>query len=154
MGSSWYLVHRRLPASAREVHLPPFLVEELLAHRKRNPDSRFVFPGVRGALRRRSNFRQRVWLPALAGNEALGWAPLNQEMHFHDLRHTHETWLVEDGVPRVLRLERLGHKRKDVDDDYSHVTDVMISRMLEQLQRRWEEDGGWSWIMEGRAEAV
>ncbi|GGU39962.1 DMT family permease [Lentzea flava] len=144
----------KTPASAREVHLPPFLVEELLAHRKRNPDSRFVFPGVRGALRRRSNFRQRVWLPALAGSEALGWAPLNQEMHFHDLRHTHETWLVEDGVPRVLRLERLGHKRKDVDDDYSHVTDVMISRMLERLQRRWEEDGGWSWIMEGLDEAV
>jgi len=30
----------------------------------------------------------------------------------------------------------------------------MISRMLEQLQRRWEQDGGWSWIMEGRDEAV
>ncbi|WP_154697509.1 hypothetical protein [Lentzea guizhouensis] len=45
-----------------------------------------------------------------------------------------------------------GHKRKDV-DDYSHMTDVMISRTLEQLQRRWEEDGG-SWIMEGLDEAV
>jgi integrase len=75
-------------------------------------------------------------------------------MHFHDLRHTHETWLVGDGVPSVLRLERLGHKRKDVDDDYSHVTEAMISRMLEQLQRRCEEDGGWSWIMEGLDEAV
>jgi hypothetical protein len=58
------------------------------------------------------NFRQRVWLPALAGNEALGWVSLKQGMHFHDLRHTHETWLIEDGVPHVLRLERLGHKRK------------------------------------------
>jgi integrase len=138
----------KTPASARHVHLPPFLVEELSAHRKRNPDSQFVFPGAWGALRRRSNFRQRVWLPALAGNESLGWAPLNQEMHFHDLRHTHETWLVEDKVPRVLRLERLGHKRKDVDDNYSHVTDVMIARMLAGLQRRWEEDGGWTWERE------
>ncbi|MDX8147645.1 hypothetical protein SK854_36425 [Lentzea sp. BCCO 10_0061] len=34
-----------------------------------------------------------------------------------------ETWLVEDEVPRVLRL-------------------------LEQPQRRWEVDGEWSWIME------
>lgn len=32
----------KTPASAREVHLPPFLAEELLAHRKRNPDSRRV----------------------------------------------------------------------------------------------------------------
>jgi integrase len=144
----------KTPASARKVHLPPFLVEELKAHRERNPDAQFVFPGARGALRRRSNFRQRAWLPALAGNESLGWAPLNQEMHFHDLRHTHETWLVEEGVPRILRLERLGHKRKDVDDDYSHVTDVMIARMLTALQRRREADGGWSWNQQSGPEAA
>ncbi|MEV6716203.1 tyrosine-type recombinase/integrase [Lentzea sp. NPDC051208] len=135
----------KTPASVRSVHLPPFLVDELLAHRERNLDAQFVFPGARGALRRRSNFRQRVWLPALAGDEKLGWAPLNQEMHFHDLRHTHKTWLIEDDVPRVLRLNRLGHKRKDVDDGYSHVTDLMISRMLAALQSRWETDGGWTW---------
>ncbi|WP_394617402.1 tyrosine-type recombinase/integrase [Lentzea sp. JNUCC 0626] len=143
----------KTPASARDVHLPQFLVRELLAHRDRNPDSRFVFPGARGALRRRSNFRQRVWLPALAGNEALGWAPLKEGMVFHDLRHTQETWLIEDEVPHVLRLERLGHKRKYTDDRYSHVTAAMIGRMLAQLQLRWELDGGWSWIMEGKDEA-
>ena len=53
----------------------------------------------------------------------------------------------------MLRLERLGHKRKDVDDGYSHVTEAMIGRMLAQLQLRWELDGGWSWIMEGKDEA-
>lgn len=63
-------------------------------------------------------------------------------MVFHDLRHTQETWLVEDEVPRVLRLERLGHKRSSTDERYSPVPEAMISRMLEQLQRRWEADGG------------
>jgi integrase len=81
----------------------------------------------------------------LAGDEARGWASLNQELHFHDLRHTNQTWLVEDKVPRPLRLARLGHKRKDVDDDYSHVTDQMIEDMLDALQDRWENDGGWTW---------
>ncbi|MFD2416581.1 tyrosine-type recombinase/integrase [Amycolatopsis pigmentata] len=100
-------------------------------------------------VQRRSNFRRRVWLPALAGDEKRGWAPLNQEMHFHDLRHTHETWLVEDGVPRILRLVRLGHKRKDIDDHYSHVTDTMVANMLAALQRRWEQDGGWTWEQGG-----
>lgn len=66
-------------------------------------------------------------------------------MHFHDLRHTHVTWLIEDRVPRILRLERMGHKRKDIDDDYSHVTDPMVERMLESLQRRWERHGDWAW---------
>lgn len=41
-----------------------------------------------------------------------------------------------DDVPRVLRLERPGHKRGSTDERYSHVTAAMISRMLEQLQRR------------------
>ncbi|MCK2243666.1 MULTISPECIES: tyrosine-type recombinase/integrase [unclassified Crossiella] len=135
----------KTPASARTVHLPPFLTTQLAEHRERNPDSRFVFTGAHGGLHRRSNFRRRVWLPSLAGDKDKDWQPLNEEMHFHDLRHTHATWLIEDTVPRILRLIRLGHKRKDVDDDYSHVTDLMIEQMLAKLQRRWEQDGGWMW---------
>jgi hypothetical protein len=40
---------------------------------------------------------------------------------------------------------RLGHKRKDTDDIYSHVTNRMVQEMLAALQRRWEQDGGWTW---------
>jgi integrase len=29
-------------------------------------------------------------------------------MHFHDLRHAHKAWLIEDGVPQVLQHQRLG----------------------------------------------
>ena len=64
----------------------------------------------------------------------------------HDLRHTHETWLIEDHVPRIMRLVRLGHKRKDIDDHYSHITDQMIEDTVQALQQRWEQDGGWTWI--------
>lgn len=66
-------------------------------------------------------------------------------MHFHDLRHTHEPWLIEDRVQRIMRLVRLRHKRKDVDDLCSHVTDQMIEDTLKALQQRWEQDGGWTW---------
>jgi integrase len=135
----------KTPASVRTVHLPPFLADELRAHRERNPDAQFVFTGINGGLHRRSNFRRRVWLPALAGDEKKGWSPLNEEMHFHDLRHTHETWLIEDHVPRIMRLVRLGHKRKDVDDLYSHITEQMIEDTVQALQQRWEQDGGWTW---------
>ncbi|HEY4452725.1 MAG TPA: hypothetical protein VGN81_00305 [Pseudonocardiaceae bacterium] len=107
----------KTPASVRTVHLPPFLAD----------------------------FRRRFWLPALTGDEQKGWSPLNVGLHFHDLRHTHETWLVEDNVLRIMRLERLGHKRKDIDDLYSHVADPMIEATLAALQRRWEQDDGWSW---------
>ncbi|MGW5053918.1 tyrosine-type recombinase/integrase [Actinokineospora sp. NPDC004072] len=143
----------KTPASIRTVHLPPFLARHLREHHERNPDTRFVFTGAHGGLWRRSNFRHRVWLPALAGNPEAGWAPLHPGMHFHDLRHTHQTWLIEDGVPRILRLSRLGHRRKDIDDVYSHVTDTMIEKMLNALQTRWENDGGWTWTTNPAAAA-
>jgi hypothetical protein len=50
--------------------------------------------------------------------------------------------VVPHQVPRVLRLQRLGHKRKDIDDFYSHVTPLMRARMLTALQQRWEQTGG------------
>ena len=129
-------------ASARTVHLPPFLAELLTAHRDHHPDTPFVFTGANGGLHRRANFRQRFWQPALAGNPARGLPPIQPALHFHDLRHSHETWLVEDHVPRVLRLQRLGHKRKDIDDFYAHVTPAMREKMLTALQQRWEHSGG------------
>lgn len=108
----------KTPASVRPIHLPPFLVELLTEHRNRNPKARFVFTGADGGLHRRSNFRRRVWLPALTGNKEQGWGPIQAGMHFHDLRHTHKTWLIEDDAPRVLQLE----------------------------QARWETYGTWTWV--------
>ena len=144
----------KTPASVREVHLPPFLVDELRAHRERNPGARFVFTGRDGCWHRRSNFRRRVWLPALAADPAQGWAEIQPEMLFHDLRHTHKTWLLEDEVAHVLQLERLGHKRaEDAPGIYSHVTAAMIETMLAALQERWDEYSTWSWGADGEQAA-
>ena len=33
-------------------------------------------------------------------------------------------------MPRIMRLMRLGHKRKDIDDIYSHITEQMIENTL------------------------
>lgn len=94
---------------------------------------------------RRSNFRQRVWLPTLAGDkeQAVGSDPTRDA--FHDLRHTHKTWLIEDRVPQVLQHKRLRHKTHRASRVYSHVTRPMIEAMLTALQRRWELHGPWTW---------
>lgn len=124
-------------ASVRAVHLPAFLVDLLRAHRG-DHDHRFVFVGAKGALLRRSNFRRRVWLPAVEGDRQRGWAPLRPGLHFHDLRHTHKTWLIEDGVPEVAQCKRLGHRMPGVRGVYSHVSQPMVDALLTGLQRRWE----------------
>ncbi|QFZ18528.1 site-specific integrase [Saccharothrix syringae] len=135
----------KTPASVRTVHLPKFLVELLTELRRRKPGARFVFTGIDGGLHRRSNFRRRVWVPALTGDEQLDWPPIKPDMHFHDLRHTHKTWLIEDGVPEVLQHKRIGHKFRGVMGVYSHVTQPMIDIMLSRLQERWEQNGHEIW---------
>jgi integrase len=128
-------------AAARAVHLPAFLVELLAEHWRRDPHGRFVFTAVDGGFHRRSNFRRRVWLPAVAGDVQRGWAPVVPGLHVHDLRHTHKTWLIEDQVPEVLQSRRLGHEVGGIRGIYSHVTRPMIDAMLDGLQRRWEQHG-------------
>ena len=54
-------------AGVRSVHLPEFLIKLLLAHRS-DTDHERVFTGIDGGLLRRSNFRRRVWLPAVNGH--------------------------------------------------------------------------------------
>jgi integrase len=99
----------KTPASVRPIHLPVFLVELLTAHHQRNPQAPVRVHRADGGLRRRSNFRQRVWLPTLAGDDDLEWGPIQPGMHFHDLRHTHKTWLK---VSRVASSASFGKIRE------------------------------------------
>ena len=125
--------------------MPPFLVDLLAQLRHRRPDTEFVFTGADGGLHRRSNFRRRVWIPALTGDDARSWPPVQPGLHFHDLRHTHKTWLIEDRVPEVVQHQRLGHRFGGVMGTYSHVTRPMIDDLLAALQARWEQSGSTVW---------
>ena len=63
----------------------------------------FTSPAVKPL--RHTNFRRRVWLPALttAGLPAI---------HFHDLRHTGNTLAANAGASLRELMERMGHDRK------------------------------------------
>ena len=141
VGGTLSLGPPKTKASVRTVHLPPFLVELLVELRESHAGARYVFTAVEGGWHRRANFRRRVWLSAVAGDVKRGWDPIALGLHFHDLRHTHNTWLIEDHVPDVLRHRRMGHRQKGVSGIYSHVTPPMIAAMLDGLQQRWEQYG-------------
>lgn len=138
IGGRLHLGPPKTKAGARTIHLPPFLTELLTTHRSDQDDRLHdrVFTGLDGGLLRRTNFRRRTWLPAVGGDPRRGWAPVLPGLHFHDLRHTHKTWLIEDGVPEVLQHKRLGHRMPGIRGTYSHVTSVMVDAMLDGLQRR------------------
>ncbi|MGC4815112.1 tyrosine-type recombinase/integrase [Micromonospora sp. DT228] len=123
--------------SVRHIRLPRFLTTLLTVHLAEQPHD-IVFPGARGHHQRRSNFNRRAWTPAVAGNLQRGIPPVLPGMHFHDLRHTHKTWLIEDGIPEIAQARRLGHRLAGVRGIYSHVTEAMITNVVDALQRRWE----------------
>lgn len=132
----------------RVVELPPFLVEKLLAYLETFPEERdLLWCDSNGNPFNRSNYSDRRWRPACdgwdgwdaaQGRRALLPAPAIAEgLVPHDLRHTHKTWLAEDGIEPVARDERLGHATPGMDGVYIHVTPRMRRRVMKVLQARW-----------------
>lgn len=132
------------PAGTRWVSLPPSIaiLYETLMDSHDNP---FVFCTPDGNALRRSNFRQRYWRPAWDGIEpddprADDHVPaILSFFSFHEGRHSHNTWMTEDGVPEVARRARLGQKMKGIARVYDHVTQAMTDHLLGALEARWTE---------------
>lgn len=101
----------------RAVTLPMSAMEALKEHIARFPpdEGGFVFTAEDGGLVRRSNFRKRVWLPALS---AAGL----KSIRFHDLRHTAAALAIAVGAhPKALQA-RLGHSTITMTlDRYGHL---------------------------------
>ena len=132
----------KTPAGTRPVELNPgiaVLYEELMDS---HPHP-FVLCTPEGKPWRRSNFRQRYWRPAWDGtNPDQPYAddhtpPILRWFTFHEGRHTHATWLTEDGIPEVARRARLGQKMKGIARVYDHVTPAMRKHVRTALETRW-----------------
>jgi integrase len=77
----------------RSVAIPGFLGDLLAHHLAGSPDPRqaLVFTPKAGGPLRHSNFRQRIWVPALKA------AKLPLDLRIHDLRHTCAAILIAQG---------------------------------------------------------
>ncbi|WP_235191105.1 site-specific integrase [Amycolatopsis rifamycinica] len=78
--------------------------------------------------------RQRTRRPWCGGAAS----PILPTFTFHEGRHTHATWLTEDGIPEVARRARLGQKMKGIARAYDHVTPAMVNQVLDALEERWQ----------------
>jgi len=123
-------------AGKRVIALDHETVEAFLAHRKLvggGPYDRiFTTPGGPrggGGMLAGNNFA-RVWKRALAKAELAHLWPEYGGLHFHDLRHTHATWLIAQRVPMIAVAGRLGHANAVVTMMvYAHV-DKLVDRGL------------------------
>lgn len=90
-------------AGRRIVAFPGLITPDLREHLEALPkDAPLVFTSPTGTPLAHSNFRHRVWLPALETAGLPG-------VHFHDLRHTGNQLIANAGAnPREL-MARMGH---------------------------------------------
>ncbi len=61
-----------------------------------------------------NTFRTRVWLPAVAETH------LDFHVRWHDLRHTHASWLLAGGADLKTVIDRLGHTPTRTRQRYIH----------------------------------
>jgi len=88
-----------------------------------------VFTSTEGALLRRSNFKRRVWRPAIRAAGVAG-------LRFHDLRHTSATLSIAAGASTRELMARMGHSSSAAALRYQHVLagrDAAIAAALDEL---------------------
>jgi len=140
-GDRW-LGSPKTKAAVRDVRLPAFLVGGLDRCLGVHPYET-VFCTEAGRWLWRTTFIERMWRPACDGHPARGWNPILPSFRFHDLRHTHRTWMEEDGIAEPLKSQRLGHQLPGIRGVYAHVTEPMQPPLLARLQDRWLGSGGY-----------
>ncbi len=103
-------------AGVRVVDFPELIVPDVRKHLDWLPASAaLVFASSTGSPLAHSNFRYRVWLPALASAGLEG-------IHLHDLRHTGNQLTANAGAnPREL-MARMGHDSERAALIYLHST--------------------------------
>jgi len=115
----------------RTVQLTPDLAEILIPHIGGRASDEFVFTSPGGKAWWRHNFYNRCWKPAIdeAKNEGLEVRP-----RIRDLRHTHVSWLIAQGVQLTAISRRLGHESITTTiDRYGHLLPEVDDGLVKAL---------------------
>lgn len=84
-----------------------------------------IFTAVQGGRLRQNTFGTWRWYPALEAARDRG---LTKRPRWHDLRHTHVSWLRDKGLPDVAIKDLVGHTQETMTGKYGSVTQVTIDR--------------------------
>jgi hypothetical protein len=80
--------------------------------------------------------------PPAEDMSAASWLPVLRGVTPHGSRHGLQTWMDEDGIPEVLKAERMGHEMPGMHglygQLYGHVSPAMRADLKAALQERWQ----------------
>lgn len=122
--------------SRRTIALPDQTIAELKAHRSRQGAQRLLL----GSAYRDDGlvFAEADGTPFNPNKISSRWLEFRRESkvnaRFHDLRHTHATLLLKDGIPLKVVSDRLGHSTAVLTlDTYGHVLPGMDAAAAERF---------------------
>jgi integrase len=103
-------------AGRRVVDFADLIVPDLRKHLSAVPAGALAFTSPEGAALSNTNFRRRVWVPALAAVGLDG-------VHIHDLRHTGNQFTANAGANTRELMVRMGHDSQRAALIYLHSSD-------------------------------
>lgn len=115
----------------RTVKIDPGLIQEIKIHMMARGlrDGDLLFGTNKNTPMSRNTFRTRYWEPARKAAELpVGVTP-------HALRHTHITWLLDNGASLVVVMRRVGHRQLSTTQGYAHLMPDAGDQALAALSR-------------------
>jgi Phage integrase family len=79
------------------------------------------------------------WDPPASDVPLACWLPVKDDLTPHGLRHSHKTWMAEDGIPEILAEQRLGHQVPGMRGLYAHASQRKREDLTGALQARWDD---------------
>ncbi len=120
---------------ARTVHMTEEILR-LLSSLQKGHDGDLIFP---------SNTGERIGKVSKTFDQVVNELGLNEgitdpkaRFTFHCLRHTHASWLIENGVQLYLVQKQLGHSTPVVTQRYAHVSDQQLAEATLAFERGLE----------------
>jgi integrase len=136
-GQPLFFAPPKSDAGKRLVVIPPMILTDVLSHLDKftspRPDA-LLFTSPTGKLLRHPNFRRTVWLPARAAS--------GLDVHFHDLRHTGNQLVAEEGANLRELMERMGHSTSRAALIYQHSTSDRQHRLADAVAARVQAELG------------
>lgn len=116
----YYIGPTKTRAGKRTIGLNPALVDLLIPLVASRPGNELLFTTTDGQRIAHKPFWQHHWVPAVHAAQAQG---LTKTPRIHDLRHTHASWLIQDGAISLFALSRrLGHASvRTTEQVYGHL---------------------------------
>ncbi|MFH5879466.1 tyrosine-type recombinase/integrase [Arthrobacter sp. NA-172] len=131
--SEFYIGATKTGAGKRTVSLNSQLVELLIPLVASRQGKELLFTTPSGERIAHKLYWQDFWIPAIKAAQEQGLA---KNPRVHDLRHTHASWLIQDGVSLFTISRRLGHaSTRTTEQVYGHLMPQALQDAADAVER-------------------